>query len=218
MLQAETKPYTPGERAPEDEDLALVHAAKAGDADAFGQLLRRHQGSAFRIAQHITRSREDAEEVSQESFLKAFQNLNRFEERSRFSTWLTRIVVNTALMRVRTRRGPEALPVRNEDTQDSGPAPEEEVADWRPNPEQLYGRRELHDILSRALASLPQIYGTVFLLRDVEGFSTAETADALELSETAVKARLLRARLQLRAKLTPYFRREEARKASNGSR
>jgi RNA polymerase sigma-70 factor (ECF subfamily) len=217
MLQIDTKPYAPGERALEDEDLGLVHAAKAGDADAFEHLLRKHQASVFRIAQHITRSREDAEEVSQESFLKAFQNLDRFEERSRFSTWLTRIVVNTALMRVRTRRGPDAVFVRQDDPADATPAPQEEVVDWRPNPEQLYGRQELRDILSRALASLPQIYGTVFVLRDVEGFSTTETAEALELSETAVKARLLRARLQLRAKLTPYFRRGEARKASNGS-
>lgn len=197
--------------------MALVHAAKEGDPGAFEQLLRRNQAMVFRVAQHITGSREDAEEVAQEAFLKAFQNLEGFEERSRFSTWVTRIAVNTALMRLRTRRGYETVPLQEEDPDDPRALPEE-VADWRPDPEQLYGRRELRDILTRALAGLPQHYSTVFLLRDVEGFSTAETAEALGLSVTAVKARLLRARLQLRQRLDPYFRQEALKRHASGSR
>ncbi|HYN15307.1 MAG TPA: sigma-70 family RNA polymerase sigma factor [Terriglobales bacterium] len=216
MPATENAASAPGVRPVEDGDMALVHAAKEGDVGAFEQLLRRNQAMVFRVAQHITGSREDAEEVAQEAFLKAFQNLDRFEERSRFSTWVTRITVNTALMRLRHRRGHETVPLRGGDPDDPSALPEE-VADWRPDPEQLYGRRELRAILTRALAGLPQHYSTVFLLRDVEGFSTAETAEALGLSVTAVKARLLRARLQLRQRLDPYFRREELPRPSNRS-
>ena len=205
MLPAtENAASAPAVHAAEDSEMALVHAAKQGDVGAFEQLLRGTQGMVFRVAQHITGSREDAEEVVQEAFLKAFQNLDRFEERSRFSTWVTRITVNTALMRLRRRRGHETVPL-HEDDADDPTALSQEVADWRPDPEQIYDRRELHAILARALAGLPQHYSTVFLLRDVEGFSTAETAEALGLSITAVKARLLRARLQLRQRLSSYF-------------
>lgn len=216
MPATENETSAPAVHAAEDSEMALVHAAKQGDVGAFEQLLRRTQGMVFRVAQHITGSREDAEEVVQEAFLKAFQNLDRFEERSRFSTWVTRITVNTALMRIRSRRGHETVPLQ-EEAPDDPSALAEEVADWRPDPEQLYSRNELHAILARALAGLPQSYSTVFLLRDVEGFSTAETAEALGLSATAVKARLLRVRLQLRQRLDCYFRREEAPRPSNGN-
>jgi RNA polymerase sigma-70 factor, ECF subfamily len=196
MPATENATSAPAVHAAEDSEMALVHAAKQGDVGAFEQLLRCSQGMVFRVAQHITGSREDAEEVVQETFLKAFQNLDRFEERSRFSTWVTRIAVNTALMRIRSRRGHGTVPLR-EEAPDEPSAPAEEVADWRPDPEQSYS--------------------TVFLLRDVEGFSTAETAEALGLSATAVKARLLRARLQLRQRLDPYFRRQEPQRPSNGN-
>jgi RNA polymerase sigma-70 factor (ECF subfamily) len=215
ILATENETSALGVHATKDSEMALVHAAKEGDVGAFEQLLRRNQAMVFRVAQHITGSREDAEEVAQEAFLKAFQNLERFEERSRFSTWVTRITVNTALRRIRSRRGHETVPLHEDDPNDPSALPEE-VADWRPGPEQIYGRRELRAILTRALAGLPQHYSTVFLLRDVEGFSTAETAEALGLSPTAVKARLLRARLQLRQRLDPYFRRDEPRSPRNG--
>jgi RNA polymerase sigma-70 factor, ECF subfamily len=110
MLQAtEKQPAVQAQHAFEDAVTALVRAAKHGDMDAFERLLRRHQASVFRIAQHITRSREDAEEIAQETFLKVYRTLGRFEERSRFSTWLTRIAVNTSLMKVRKRRGCETV-------------------------------------------------------------------------------------------------------------
>ncbi len=216
MPATENAASASGVHPAEDSEMALVHAAKEGDVGAFEQLLRRNQAMVFRVAQHITGSREDAEEVAQEAFLKAFKNLERFEERSRFSTWVTRITVNTALMRLRHRRGHETVPLRRDDPENPSALPEE-VADWRPDPEQLYGRRELRAILALALAELPQHYSTAFVLRDVEGFSTAETAEVLGLSVTAVKARLLRARLQLRQRLDPYFRREEPPRPSNRS-
>lgn len=186
-----------------DCEMAMVHAAKKGDVNAFEKLLRWNQTMMFRVAQHITGSREDAEDVTQESFLKAFQNLQRFKESSRFSTWMTRITINTALMRLRHRRGHETVPMNAYDSEED--AVPQEVVEWRPNPEQLYTRRELRAILEQELAGLPQHYSTVFLLRDVEGFSTAETAEALGLSVSAVKIRLLRARLQLRERLSRYF-------------
>jgi len=213
ILATENLPHMQCLPAADESEMALVHAAKEGDMSAFEELLRRNQAMVFRIAQHVTRSREDAEEVTQEAFLKVFQNLKRFEERSRFSTWVTRITVNAALARLRRRCWRETVPVRNEDTQAADAVPQE-VVDWRPNPEQLYGRRELREILARALAQLPQRYCTVFLLRDVEGFSTVETAAALGLSITAVKTRLLRARLQLRERLSHYF---ELPKATKGA-
>lgn len=205
MLQAtEKRPPVHVQHAVEDADTTLIHAAKHGDLDAFEQLLRRHQARVFRIARHITRSCEDAEEIAQETFLRAYQNLDRFEERSRFSTWLTRIAVNTALMKIRKRRGCEPVPPQENDAEDPIVSPQE-IADWRPNPEQLYGRHELRAILKGALASLPQSHSTVFLLRDVEGFSTKETAEALGLTISTVKARLLRARLRLRRRLSVHF-------------
>lgn len=107
-------------------------------------------------------------------------------------------------MRLRRRRGRETVPLGEDDSDDHG-ALEQEVADWRPDPEQIYTRSELRAILERALAALPQHYSTVFLLRDVEGFSAAEIAEALGISITAVKARLFRARLQLRERLSISF-------------
>lgn len=204
MPATENAIFAPAVRAAHDSETTLVHAAKAGDMDAFEQLVRRNQGMVFRIAHHITGSPEDAEEVIQEAFLKAFQNLDSFEERSRFSTWVTRITVNAALMRLRARRGRETAPFGDDNSDDPSALPQE-IADWRPDPEQIYSRQELRAILERALSGLPQHYSTVFLLRDVEGFSTAETAEALGISITAVKARLLRARLQLRERLSTCF-------------
>jgi RNA polymerase sigma-70 factor, ECF subfamily len=185
------------------DDGTLVHAAKEGDMAAFEQLIERHTVMVFRVAMHILISREDAEDVMQDSFLKAFQNLKGFEERARFSTWLTRIVVNTSLMKLRTLRRPTASSL-DEESEDGG-ALVDTVADWRPDPEQLYRRAELREILLGALASLPKGYRVVFLLRDVEGLSTAETAEMLDLTINNVKSRLLRARLKLRARLSRYF-------------
>ena len=192
---------------PTGDESVLVNAARKGDIAAFEELVRRYDRNVFRIAQHITQNREDAEDVVQDAFLKAYQNLGQFQGQSKFYTWLVRIAVNEALMRLRRRR-PERMVSLDEDVKTEEDSMPREIADWTPNPEQQYNQAELKDILSRTIQGLPTSFRTVFVLRDVEGLSTEETAEALGLSIPAVKSRLLRARLQLRERLTKYFRKK----------
>jgi RNA polymerase sigma-70 factor (ECF subfamily) len=196
-----------GQEAPSEESI-LVAAARSGDIGAFESLVRRYDRNVFRIAQHITQNREDAEDVVQDAFLKAYQNLGQFQGQSKFYTWLVRIAVNEALMRLRRRR-PERMVSIDEDVKTEEDSMPREIADWSPNPEQQYTQAELKDILGKTIQGLPPSFRTVFVLRDVEGLSTEETAAALELSVPAVKSRLLRARLQLRERLNKYFKRRD---------
>lgn len=191
------------------DDLALVRAAKRGEMGAFEELVKRYDRNIFRIAQHITQNREDAEDVVQEAFLKSYQNLESFQEQSKFYTWLVRIAVNEALMKLRKRRTAKTVSL-DEDVKTEEDSVPREVADWAPNPEQLYKQAELHEILSKTIQGLPSSFRTVFVLRDVEGLSTEETAEALDLSVPAVKSRLLRARLQLRDRLSRYFKKSSS--------
>jgi RNA polymerase sigma-70 factor (ECF subfamily) len=187
------------------DEMALVHAAKRGDVSAFEQLVKLYDHNIFRIAQHITQSREDTEDVVQDAFLKAYKNLDRFQENSKFYTWLVRIAVNESLMKLRRRRTDRTVSL-DEDIETEEDTIPREVSDWSPNPEQLYKQGELKDILGKTIHGLPASFRTVFVLRDVEGLSTEETAEALELSIPAVKSRLMRARLHLRERLNRYFR------------
>jgi RNA polymerase sigma-70 factor (ECF subfamily) len=186
-----------------NNDLDLVHASKDGNVAAFEELVKRYDRKLLRIAQSITHNREDSQDAVQEAFLKAYQNLSAFREDSKFSTWLFRITVNQALMKLRKQRTREAS--LNEDFQADSDMLPKEVTDWTPNPEQLYWASELRDILIKCLAELSPILRTVFVLRDIEGLTIDQTAEVLNVSQTAVKARLLRARLQLREGLTKYF-------------
>src|SRR5512147_3100007 len=199
---------------PISDELRLVRAAKAGDISAFEELVHRYDRNVFRIAQHITQNREDAEDVVQDAFLKSYENLQNFQEQSKFYTWLVRIAVNEALMRLRRRR-PERMVSLDEEVKTDEDSMPREVADWSPNPEQQYNQAELKEILGKTIQGLPPGFRTVFVLRDVEGLSTEETAEALELSIPAVKSRLLRARLQLRERLNKYFK---SRKSGDGTK
>jgi RNA polymerase sigma-70 factor (ECF subfamily) len=199
----------PNIEQPVSDELALVQKAKAGDVASFEELVKRYDRNVFRIAQHITQNREDAEDVVQDAFLKAYSNLHQFQGQSKFYTWLVRIAVNEALMKLRRRR-PERMVSLDEDVKTEDDSLPREVADWSPNPEQQYTQAELRDILTKTIQGLPATFRTVFVLRDVEGLSTEETAEALELSVPAVKSRLLRARLQLRERLNRYFKRHES--------
>ncbi|MGA8623103.1 MAG: sigma-70 family RNA polymerase sigma factor [Candidatus Sulfotelmatobacter sp.] len=186
------------------DDLDLVHASKNGNVAAFEQLVKRYDRKLFRIAHSVTHNTEDSQDAVQEAFLKAFQHLADFREACQFSTWLIRITLNQSLMKLRKQRTAREVSL-DDDFEGNGDIFPLEVIDWAPSPEQLYSASELRDILTHALKQVRPSLRTVFVLRDIEGLSIDQTAVALGLSHTAVKARLWRARLQLRERLTKYF-------------
>lgn len=188
-----------------NDDLALVHATNNGDMAAFEELVRRYDRKLLRIALNITRNREDAEEVVQEAFLRAYRHLRQFQGTAKFSTWLTRIALNQSLARLRKQHGAKAISLDGE-VQFDGEVLPIDVADWAPNPEERYRASELRRILTKTMRELRPALRVVFVLRDVEGFSTSETAEALGLTQVSVKARLFRARLELRERLSKYFK------------
>lgn len=190
-----------------DGDLELVESARAGDVSAFSTLVNRYERRILRLAKRITQNEEDAEDVLQDAFLKAYENLDRFQGNSKFYTWLVRIAVNEALMKLRKRKTDRTVPL-DEPMETGEETVQREIAVWEGNPEDKYKQDELHKILEDAIDSLAPPYKTVFVLRDVEELSTEETAEALDLSIPAVKSRLLRARLQLREKLTRLFKKQ----------
>jgi len=182
-------------------DEALVAATKRGDAQAFEELVLRHRQRVLALAQRITKNREDAEDVAQESFHKAFLHLDAFQEKSRFSTWLTRIAMNQAFMLLRRRRGViEVLP----ESPDEGLKPcAEAFVDHSPNPEESYLRRERTELLTDAINRLGSTIRTTILLRDIEERSVEETAQILGTSVSAVKARVFQGRRKLRRTVNP---------------
>ena len=184
-----------------DSDGTLVAAAKGGDAHAFEELVVRYKHRVFAVAQRMTKNREDAEDAVQESFHKAFVHLARFEERSQFSTWLTRIVMNESLMLLRRRREDlEVLPESPDDGENSAP---EAFVDQSPSPEESCWRRERKQLLAKAINRLgPKIRRTIFL-RHIEERSAEETAEILGTSIGAVKARVFQGRRKLRRTMNP---------------
>ena len=206
-LSAPNPHRLPSSVARDDEPL-LVAAAKSGDAAAFEELVNRYERKIFRLTMNITRNREDAEDAMQDAFMKAYAHLDNFQQDSRFYTWLVRIAANEALMRLRKRR-PNQVSLDEPIEGDDDLIPRE-VEDWGPSPEQRYAQSEMREILSQVIDQLEPDFRVVFVLRDVEGLSTEETAAAVGISVPAVKSRLLRARLKLRQKLNRYFRRGES--------
>jgi RNA polymerase sigma-70 factor, ECF subfamily len=187
-----------------EDEPRLVAAAKSGDAAAFEELVNRYEKKIFRLTMNITRNHEDAEDAMQDAFMKAYSHLSNFQEDSRFYTWLVRIAANEALMRLRKRR-PNQFSLDEPIEGDDDLIPRE-IEDWGPSPEQRYAQAEMQEILNHVIDQLAPDFRVVFLLRDVEGLSTEETAEAVGISVPAVKSRLLRARLKLRQKLNRYFR------------
>jgi RNA polymerase sigma-70 factor, ECF subfamily len=193
--------------AEQTDELALVDRSRAGDASAFSELVELYERKIYRLAKHITQNDEDAEDVLQESFMKAYTHLDSFQGDSKFYTWLVRIAVNEALMKLRKRKTDRTVSL--DEPQDTGEdLVAREIAVWDDDPEKKYSREELADILDKAVQSLKPSFRTVFVLRDIEELSTEDTAETLGISVPAVKSRLLRARLQLRERLTRYFRRK----------
>jgi len=188
------------------QEADLVLASKAGDVAAFEELVTRYDRKLLRVAQHIVHNFEDAQDVIQEAFLKAFQKLGDFRGDSKFSTWLFRIVVNQSLMELRKQRTKQRATTESlviTDEEDQLPI---DFSDWRPNPEAQYETSELRELLASALRGIGPNLRVVFVLHDIEGHSLQETAETLGLSVAAVKTRSLRARLKLRERLSPHFR------------
>jgi RNA polymerase sigma-70 factor (ECF subfamily) len=190
---------------PETPDAELVRRAKAGELDAFETLTNRHEQRVYSLALRMLRHEQDAEDVTQQTFLSAVEHLAGFREEASFSTWLLRIATHAALKVIRKRKGLPTVSLEEMTETQEGyegiPHPEF-IADWRQSPEELVWNNEIQRLLDGALADLDENHRVVFLLRDVEGMSVKETADSLGLSEANVKVRLLRARLQLRERLT----------------
>jgi len=189
----------------ETSNADLVQQAKGGDLDAFETLASRHERQVFSLAMRLLRHHQDAEDVTQQALLSALENLEGFRGEASFATWLLRIATHAALKIIRKRKG---LPVvsleeNTEPSEESEHIPHPEfIADWRQSPEELAHQREVQRLLEEALDSLDEKHRLVFLLRDVEGLSIRETAQALGLTEANTKVRLLRARLELRERLT----------------
>jgi RNA polymerase sigma-70 factor (ECF subfamily) len=192
------------ERRTEQEEKLLIARIAAGDTELFYELIEPYERRVFAIALAILRNEADAEEVAQEALLKAFLYLGQFRAESRFGTWLVRITINEARMRRRKAHADimKALEDQRQPDEEGSFVPQD-FADWREIPLEELERKEVRELLSRALASLSDKYRDVFILRDVEQLSIGETAAALQISEGAVKTRLLRARLMLRELLAP---------------
>lgn len=189
-------------------DTELVSAAKAGDLNAFEELTTRHERRIYSLAYRILQNSPDAEDVTQQAFLSAVEHLAKFREEASFATWLYRIATFAALKVIRKRKGLDTVSLEEatEPGEDGASIPHPEyIADWKHSPELLVERNEIRLLLDNALAQLDEKHRVVFLLRDVEGLSVKETAEALSLTEANVKMRLLRARLQLREQLTRVF-------------
>ncbi|HVS74358.1 MAG TPA: sigma-70 family RNA polymerase sigma factor [Candidatus Acidoferrales bacterium] len=184
----------------------LIHRGQRGDAEAAGTLFRRYQRQLYQTALRVLGNTEDAEDALQEGMLSAYRNLKRFEGRSQFSTWLTRIVINAALMRRRSQKARPAVSLEDTRRDDELPIAER-YADEGPNPEQVFAGTEIREMIRENLDELSPLLRTAFLLREVEGYTTGEAAKKLGVTENTLKARLWRARHQLAERLSRRLRR-----------
>ncbi len=175
----------------------LMKQSLAGDPDALQVIFSRHAPALYQTALRLVGSPEDAEDVVQEGMLNAFRNLGRFEGRSQFSTWLTRIVINAGLMRLRSRRAKPVVSLDEQLAADDDLTFADQLRDNAPNPEQLCAQTEFRGIVNRNLDTLSPVLRSAFVLREVQGLSTQEAAETLGISEGTLKARLHRAKRQL---------------------
>lgn len=193
------EPELAGDFVSDDPDFEIVARVKNGDTDAFEELVRKHGRRVYRSLLGILGHADEAEDALQDAFLKAFQHLAEFENRSRFSTWLVRIAINTGLQRMRSRKDIDSLDEENEEFRPRN------IQAWTDTPEESYSREELRRLVEREVMKLPVKYRVALMLRDLEELSTEETALALGLSVPGVKARVLRGRLMLRESMVQYF-------------
>jgi RNA polymerase sigma-70 factor, ECF subfamily len=182
-------------------DADIVRRVRAGERALFEILMRRHNQRLYRAARSVVTDEHDVEDVMQQAYINAFTHLHQFEERSQFSTWLTRITLNEAFGRRRKVQSETMARVPSDSDEDAGEFMET-VRSPQPDPERQAYAQELHRVLEEAVDTLPETYRTVFMLRDVEGLSTTETGEGLGLGEEAVKTRLHRARAMIRRAVT----------------
>jgi RNA polymerase sigma-70 factor (ECF subfamily) len=201
------EPELSGDFVFDDPDFEIVERVRNGDTDAFEELVRKHGRRVYRSLIGILGSAEEAEDALQDAFLKAFQHLPHFEGRSRFSTWLVRIAINTGLQRVRGRKDFDSL---DEESEEFRPR---NIQAWTDTPEEFYSREELRRLVEREVMKLPVKYRVALMLRDLEELSTEQAAAALGLSVPGLKARVLRGRLMLRESMVPYFSKTGASKS-----
>ena len=187
------------------DDAALVERAQAGESTSFDELVRRYEGKVFQLTRRILNDADEAEDALQETFLSAYRGLPRFKREARFSTWIFRIATNAALMRLRKRR-PDVISLDQPKQVDGeGETVPLDLPDWTATPDQELADQETKAAMDEAIAALPPDLAAVFLLRDVEGMSNEEAAEATGLSLAAAKSRLHRARLFLRDRLHRHF-------------
>ncbi len=201
------EPELPGDFASDDPDFEIVVRVRDGETDAFEELVRKHGRRVYRSLLGILGNAQEAEDALQDAFLKAFQHLPHFEGRSRFSTWLVRIAINTGLQRVRSRKEVDSLDEENEEFRPRN------IQAWFDTPEEFYSREELRRLVEKEVMKLPVKYRLALMLRDLEELSTEEAAVALGLSIPGLKARVLRGRLMLRESMAPYFSKAGASKS-----
>jgi RNA polymerase sigma-70 factor (ECF subfamily) len=201
------EPELPGEFVSDDPDFEIVARVRKGETDAFEELVRKHGRRVYRSLLGIVGSPQDAEDALQDAFFKAFQHLPHFEGRSKFSTWLVRIAINTGLQRVRSRKEFDRI---DEDDEEFRPR---NIQAWTETPEDFYSREELRRLVETEVMKLPVKYRVALILRDLEEVSTEEAAAALGLSIPGLKARVLRGRLMLRESMVPYFSKAVAGKS-----
>jgi RNA polymerase sigma-70 factor, ECF subfamily len=200
-----------GSATPVDDEATLIAQLRAGDEAAFEQVVRQYGGRLLAVARRIVGTEEDARDVVQDAFMNAFKNLDRFEGNAKLSTWLHRIAVNAALMRLRTRKRKPEQPIDAmlPGFSDDGHF-EERFQSWEEPVDKALEREESRELVRRQIDALPDSYRTVLVLRDIEGLDTEETANMLGLSVNATKIRLHRARQALRTMLAPHFGRAQA--------
>src|SRR5690349_17223537 len=195
--------FLPAGTSPNAHETDLIRRVLGGEKEVFYQLIRPYERAVFLAAQTILQNEADAEECAQEAVVKAFTCLKNFRQESKFSTWLIQIAINEAKMRLRKDRRHLYDSIEDPGDNDEGDYTPRDFADWREIPSEELQRKELRQALERAISSLAPKYREVFVLRDVQDLSIAETAEALGISIASVKTRLLRARLMLRDALAP---------------
>jgi RNA polymerase sigma-70 factor (ECF subfamily) len=205
-MHGPTERPAPQPNGKQGSDELLVSQVLQGDRGAFAAIMRRYNQRLYRIARSYILDDDEVEDVIQEAYIKAYNNLRLFANRSKLSTWLIRIVINEALMRVRHRKRVASVGIDEGGTENSGH--HMETAE-RETPIGKLMNSELRQILERAVDDLPEKYSTVFLMREVEGMSVADTSECLRITETNVKVRLSRAKEMLREKISGFYQQAE---------